>query len=60
MPKLKARIIAAIQSHDDFDKAKATYNLSDEELQSWFEKLSIFGRDGLRATRVQQYRRETA
>ena len=38
------------------EEAIETYDLSDEELESWEEAMSAHGTNGLKTTRIQQYR----
>ena len=54
----KAAVVAAVRSGGiTFEQACRIYQLSEEELLSWERAFEIHGLPGLRATRVQQYRR---
>jgi Protein of unknown function (DUF1153) len=54
----KAAVIAAVRSGGiTIEEACRVYQLSEEELLSWERAFEIHGLAGLRATRVQQYRR---
>ena len=54
----KAAVIAAVRSGGiTIEEACRVYQLSEEELLSWERAFEIHGLPGLRATRVQQYRR---
>ncbi len=54
----KAAVVAAVRSGGiTIEEACRAYQLSEEELLSWERAFEIHGLAGLRATRVQQYRR---
>ncbi len=54
----KAAVVAAVRSGGiTIEEACRVYQLSEEELLSWERAFEIHGLPGLRATRVQQYRR---
>ena len=54
----KAAVIAALRSGGiTIEEACRVYQLSTEELLSWERAFETHGLAGLRATRVQQYRR---
>jgi transposase-like protein len=54
----KAAVVAAVRSGAiTIEEACRVYQLSEEELVSWERAFEIHGLAGLRATRVQQYRR---
>jgi hypothetical protein len=54
----KAAVVAAVRSGGiTIEEACRVYRLSEEELLSWERSFEIHGLPGLRATRVQQYRR---
>ena len=54
----KAAVIAAVRSGAiTIEEACRVYQLSEEELLSWERAFEVHGLPGLRATRVQQYRR---
>jgi hypothetical protein len=54
----KAAVVAALRSGGiTIEEACRVYELSQEELLSWERAFEIHGLPGLRATRVQQYRR---
>lgn len=54
----KAAVVAAVRSGAiTIEEACRVYQLSEEELLSWERAFEIHGLPGLRATRVQQYRR---
>jgi hypothetical protein len=54
----KAALVAAVRSGGiTIEEACRVYQLSEEELLSWERSFEIHGLPGLRATRVQQYRR---
>jgi transposase-like protein len=54
----KAAVVAAVHSGEiTIEEACRVYQLSKEELLSWERAFEIHGLAGLRATRVQQYRR---
>lgn len=54
----KAAVVAAVRSGGiTIEEACRVYQLSEEELLSWERSFEIHGLPGLRATRVQQYRR---
>jgi transposase-like protein len=54
----KAAVVAAVHSGGiTIEEACRVYQLSKEELLSWERAFEIHGLAGLRATRVQQYRR---
>jgi len=54
----KAAVVAALRSGGiTIEEACRVYQLSEEELLSWERAFEIHGLPGLRATRVQQYRR---
>jgi hypothetical protein len=54
----KAAVVAAVRSGAiTIEEACRVYQLSEEELLSWEHAFQIHGLPGLRATRVQQYRR---
>ena len=54
----KAAVVAAVRSGGiTIEEACRIYQLSEEELLSWERAFEIHGLPGLRATRVQQYRR---
>jgi transposase-like protein len=54
----KAAVVAALHSGGiTIEEACRVYQLSKEELLSWERAFEIYGLAGLRATRVQQYRR---
>ena len=54
----KAAVVAAVQSGAiTIEEACRIYQLSEEELLSWERAFEVHGLPGLRATRVQQYRR---
>jgi Protein of unknown function (DUF1153) len=54
----KAAVLAAVRNGAiTIEDACRFYQLSEEELLSWARAFEIHGADGLRATRVQEYRR---
>jgi transposase-like protein len=54
----KAAVVAAVRSGGmTIEEACRVYQLSEEELLSWERAFEVHGLPGLRATRVQQYRR---
>jgi transposase-like protein len=54
----KAAVVAAVRSGAiTIEEACRVYQLSEEELVSWERAFETHGLAGLRATRVQQYRR---
>jgi transposase-like protein len=54
----KAAVVAAVRNGGiTIEEACRVYQLSKEELLSWERAFEIYGLAGLRATRVQQYRR---
>jgi transposase-like protein len=54
----KAAVVAAVRSGGiTIEEACRVYQLSQEELLSWERAFEIHGLAGLRATRVQQYRK---
>ena len=54
----KAAVVAAVRVGEiTIEEACRVYQLSQEELLSWERAFEIHGLPGLRATRVQQYRR---
>jgi transposase-like protein len=54
----KAAVVAAVRSGQiTIEEACRVYQLSREELLSWERAFETHGLPGLRATRVQQYRR---
>jgi transposase-like protein len=54
----KAAVVAAVRSGQiTIEEACRIYQLSREELLSWERAFETHGLPGLRATRVQQYRR---
>ena len=54
----KAAVVAAVRSGGiTIEEACRIYQLTEEELLSWEHAFEIHGLPGLRATRVQQYRR---
>ena len=54
----KAAVVAAVRSGGiTIEEACRVYQLSEEELRSWERAFETHGLAGLRATRVQQYRR---
>lgn len=54
----KAAVVAAVHSGAiTIEEACRVYQLSKEELLSWERAFEIYGLPGLRATRVQQYRK---
>ena len=54
----KAAVVAAVNGGAlEEDDARRIYGLSAEELDSWRETLDQHGVNGLRTTRVQDYRR---
>ena len=54
----KAAVVAAVRVGEiTIEEACRVYQLSEEELLSWERAFEIHGLPGLRATRVQQYRR---
>jgi hypothetical protein len=55
----KAEVVAAVRGRMlSVDEACARWNLSEEEFASWQRLIDRHGVRGLRATRVQQYRRK--
>ena len=53
----KAEVVAAVEGGlISLEDARARYNLSEEEFESWKKAISAHGLAGLRTTRVQQYR----
>lgn len=56
----KAEVVAAVRGRLlTVEQACARWNLSEEEFASWQRLIDRHGVRGLRATRVQQYRRKT-
>lgn len=56
----KAEVVAAVRGRLlSVEEACARWNLSEEELASWQRLIDRHGVRGLRATRIQQYRRKT-
>ena len=54
----KAAVVAAVRVGEiTIEEACRVYQLSQEELLSWERAFEIHGLPGLRATRLQQYRR---
>jgi Protein of unknown function (DUF1153) len=54
----KAAVVAAVRSGGiTIEEACRIYQLTEEELLSWERAFEVHGLPGLRATRVQQYRR---
>jgi transposase-like protein len=54
----KAAVVAAVRAGEiTIEEACRVYQLSQEELLSWQRAFETHGLAGLRATRVQQYRR---
>jgi transposase-like protein len=54
----KAAVVAAVRSGGiTIEEACRVYQLSKEELLSWDRALELHGLAGLRATRIQRYRR---
>ena len=54
----KAAVVAAVQSGKlTLEEACRRYNLSEEEFRGWQRAFEAHGLPGLRATRLQQYRR---
>lgn len=54
----KAQVVAAVRNGLlSFEDACKRYRLSEEELQSWMDLLDHHGVRGLRASRMQEYRR---
>jgi hypothetical protein len=54
----KVHLIAAIRAGEiTFDQACRRYDLSTEELLGWQRMLDRYGPEGLRVTRLMQYRR---
>jgi transposase-like protein len=54
----KAAVVAAVRSGGiTVEEACRVYQLSEEEFRSWDRAFELHGLAGLRATRVQQYRR---
>jgi hypothetical protein len=57
-PRLKAAVILAIRKRTiSTQEACKRYDLSGEELAEWERNLDRYGVPGLRATRVQMYRK---
>jgi len=55
----KAALLAAIRRGElTFEEARTSYSLSAEELAAWERDFDQHGMYGLRATRVQIYRRD--
>lgn len=55
----KAQVVAAVRSGLlTFEEACQRYSLSEEEFKSWQSLLDHHGLNGLRATRMQEYRVE--
>jgi hypothetical protein len=53
----KAQVVAAVRDGLlTFEEARTRYSLSEEELKSWAKLLDNHGLEGLRATRIQEYR----
>lgn len=53
----KAEVVAAVRGGLlSLDEACKRYNLTSEEFLAWQNALDRFGLDGLRTTRVKQYR----
>jgi hypothetical protein len=53
----KAAVIAAVRSGEiTLEEVCRCYQLSEEEFLSWERAFEIHGLEGLRSTRVQQYR----
>jgi len=53
----KADVVAAIRTGKiTFDEACQRYDLSAEELRSWQRMLARYGREGLKVTKLRQYR----
>ncbi|MDX2027364.1 MAG: DUF1153 domain-containing protein [Alphaproteobacteria bacterium] len=53
----KAQVVAAVRSGLlTFDEACKRYSLSEEEFKAWQDLLDHHGLNGLRATRMQEYR----
>jgi transposase-like protein len=54
----KAAVVAAVRSGGiTVEEACRVYQLSEEEFRSWDRAFELHGLPGLRATRVQRYRR---
>ena len=54
----KAVVVAAVQGGLlSLDEACRRYNLTAEEFLAWQYAIDRFGKDGLRTTRIQQYRK---
>jgi transposase-like protein len=54
----KAAVVAAVRSGGiTIEEACRVYHLSDEEFRSWDRAFELHGLAGLRATRIQRYRR---
>lgn len=61
VPRRKAQVVAAVRFGIlDMQEACARYGLSTEEYRSWEKLATRYGVNGLRATRVQQYRETVA
>jgi len=57
-PYKKAEVIRKVgQGEISFDSALEIYELSEEELNSWFDRVSVMGLSGLKETKLEQYRR---
>ncbi len=57
----KAAVVAAVRSGGiTIEEACRIYQLTEEELLSWERAFEVHGLPGLRATRVQQYRRNSS
>jgi hypothetical protein len=57
MPSDKRLLLESIRSGETTVEAvMAEHNISAEELLSWARRNAAFGQDGLRETRVQEYR----
>lgn len=55
--KMKALVVRAIRSGEiAAQEAMSRYSLSEDELNSWIKRLDTFGRQGLRVTRLKDYR----
>jgi len=54
----KAAVVAAVRSGGiTVEEACRVYQLSEEEFRSWDRAFELHGLPGLRATRIQRYRR---
>lgn len=54
----KAAVVRAIREGGiTIDDAMSRYNLTSEELHSWLRHFRLHGRDGLRTSYVQEYRK---